>query len=149
QAKINAQAPMPDVIRAPSGMLVQSPYIGMMNRAAVLMLRIAEQLGFTPVARPRLVAEGSEGGDDDARRWMQVLQSSNVRERIEELPVVAPGLLPGERLPATDDHVDIARVDLHGERAPAFLPAGDDGRVRADERIVDRLAPAAVVGIRV
>src|SRR5215470_13763841 len=65
QAKINAQAPMPDVIRAPSGMLVQSPYIGMMNRAALLMLRIAEQLGFTPVARPRLVAEGSEGGDDD------------------------------------------------------------------------------------
>ena len=77
QAQINAQAPMPDVIRSPTGMLVQSPYIGMMNRAALLMLRIAEQLGFTPVARPRLVGESQQDGDDDGRRWMQVLSPSN------------------------------------------------------------------------
>jgi P27 family predicted phage terminase small subunit len=76
QAQINAQAPMPDVIRSPSGMLVQSPYIGMMNRAALLMLRIAEQLGFTPVSRPRLAERPSRGGgleDDDRSRWLRVM----------------------------------------------------------------------------
>jgi len=38
-AEINAESPLPDVVRTPSGMLVQSPYIGMMNRTALVMTR--------------------------------------------------------------------------------------------------------------
>src|SRR5215472_9813820 len=76
QAQINAQSPLPDVIRAPSGLLVPSPYIAIMNKAAILMLRIAEQLGFTPVSRPRLAERPSRGGgheDDDRTRWLRVM----------------------------------------------------------------------------
>ena len=34
---------------------VQSPYLAIVNRQAVIMLRAAEMLGFVPTARPRLV----------------------------------------------------------------------------------------------
>jgi phage terminase small subunit len=75
QAQINAQSPLPDVIRAPSGLLVPSPYIAIMNKAAILMLRIAEQLGFTPVSRPRLAERPSPGSgfEDDRTRWLRVM----------------------------------------------------------------------------
>ena len=79
QAQINAQQALPDVIRAPSGMLVQSPYIGMMNRAAILMLKLAEQLGFTPVSRPRLVAEQPASSDGDPSRWLNVMHLARRR----------------------------------------------------------------------
>jgi phage terminase small subunit len=35
---------------------VQSPYLAIVNRQAVLLLRCAEQLGFSPTARPRVAA---------------------------------------------------------------------------------------------
>jgi hypothetical protein len=43
-----------------------SPYAGR---------RLAEQLGFTPVSRPRLAERPSTGGgeDDDRSRWLRVM----------------------------------------------------------------------------
>ena len=76
QAEINARQALPDVIRTPQGLLMPSPYISIMNKAAILMLRIAEQLGFTPVSRPRLAERPSRGGgheDDDRTRWLRVM----------------------------------------------------------------------------
>lgn len=34
----------------------QSPYLAIINRQAIIMLRAAEQMGFTPTSRPRLFA---------------------------------------------------------------------------------------------
>jgi P27 family predicted phage terminase small subunit len=72
QAKLNASLPMPDIIRTPSGAFIQSPYVGMMNRTALLLVRLAEQLGFTPTSRPRLAGE-QEGSGDDEGRWLEVM----------------------------------------------------------------------------
>lgn len=48
------------VIRTTNGNIVQSPYVGMMNKASMACLRLGEQLGFTPAARARL--GGTTGG---------------------------------------------------------------------------------------
>lgn len=49
----------PMVVETKSGNFVQSPYVGIINRAALLMLKAASELGFTPASRPRLaVATG-------------------------------------------------------------------------------------------
>jgi P27 family predicted phage terminase small subunit len=43
------------LIRAPAtGVPIQSPYVPIINRQAGIMLKAAEQLGFTPVARSRV-----------------------------------------------------------------------------------------------
>ena len=75
QAEINARQALPDVIRTPQGLLMPSPYISIMNKAALLMLRLAEQLGFTPVSRPRLAERPTTRGgeDDDRSRWLRVM----------------------------------------------------------------------------
>ena len=35
---------------------VQSVYVGIINKAAMLMLKAASEMGFTPASRPRLVS---------------------------------------------------------------------------------------------
>jgi P27 family predicted phage terminase small subunit len=43
------------LIKAPqTGQPMQSPYLAIVNRQAQIMLKAAEQLGFSPAARPRL-----------------------------------------------------------------------------------------------
>jgi P27 family predicted phage terminase small subunit len=59
------------LIRAPSGMPMVSPYVHIANRQAILMLRAAEQLGFTPTSRARLTTASDDGPDrgDDYASW--------------------------------------------------------------------------------
>jgi P27 family predicted phage terminase small subunit len=53
------------VVRSPqAGVPVQSPYLPVINRQAVVILRAAAELGFTPAARPRLSLQGAAGGRD-------------------------------------------------------------------------------------
>ena len=66
QDKLNAKTSLPDVVKTPGGMLVQSPYVGIMNKTALLMIRLAEQMGFSPVSRPRLIGTASAAGGSDA-----------------------------------------------------------------------------------
>jgi P27 family predicted phage terminase small subunit len=40
----------------------QSPFLAIINRQAVIMLKAASELGFSPVARPRIVAAGLDKG---------------------------------------------------------------------------------------
>ncbi len=47
------------MVETPSGALVQSPYLGILNRQSVIVERFANLFGFTPVARARLGAAGS------------------------------------------------------------------------------------------
>lgn len=39
----------------PNGMQIQSPYLPIMNRQAVLMMKAASELGFNPTARSKIV----------------------------------------------------------------------------------------------
>src|SRR5690606_16970145 len=67
------------------------------------------------------------------------------RRRSPRLP---GGLLPRERLPARDDHVAVARLDLEPDaRAPELL-GRDDGRARAEERVIHNVVRSAVVADR-
>lgn len=53
------QARSPLVITAPvTGTPMQSPFIGVMNRQAQIMLKAASELGFSPVSRPRISVPG-------------------------------------------------------------------------------------------
>lgn len=42
------------LIAAPTGALIQSPFLPVINRQALIMLKAGGELGFTPVSRPRL-----------------------------------------------------------------------------------------------
>jgi P27 family predicted phage terminase small subunit len=60
QAKIDGDTDRPMLARTKDGGIIQSPYLGIINRAAALMMKAAEQLGFSPVARPRLASAGQD-----------------------------------------------------------------------------------------
>jgi P27 family predicted phage terminase small subunit len=42
------------MVKAPSGYPMQSPYIGLANRQAELMIRLSSEFGFTPASRSRI-----------------------------------------------------------------------------------------------
>ena len=51
------------VMRSPvAGVPIQSPFLAIINRQALIMLKAATELGFTPVSRPRVVMAGAIGG---------------------------------------------------------------------------------------
>lgn len=54
------------VIKTRDGNAVQSPFVGVMNRQALLLMRCAGELGFSPAARTAL---GREDGPTDPR-WL-------------------------------------------------------------------------------
>lgn len=57
QAVLDAAEPeLLMLAKTKEGNLIQSPYVGMINRAAQLMIKLANELGFSPAARPRLAA---------------------------------------------------------------------------------------------
>lgn len=68
QAALDAGNQLPLLIKTRAGDLMPSPYVGIMNKSAVLMLRMVEQLGFCPTARVGL-GQGDEGDDDSGGRW--------------------------------------------------------------------------------
>jgi P27 family predicted phage terminase small subunit len=42
------------MVKSPTGYPMQSPYLGLANRQAELMMRIASEFGFTPASRSRI-----------------------------------------------------------------------------------------------
>jgi P27 family predicted phage terminase small subunit len=71
QAQLDQATSMPLLTRTKDGTAVQSPYVGIMNRAAALMIKAASELGFSPAARPRLAAGGSDLGEAKSP-WTQL-----------------------------------------------------------------------------
>jgi phage terminase small subunit len=52
------------LVRTPNTQqLVQSPYLPVINRQALIMLKAASELGFTPVSRPRIFGGASPPGE--------------------------------------------------------------------------------------
>ncbi len=52
------------LVRTPqTQVLIQSPFLPIINRQALIMLKAASELGFTPVSRPRVFAGGVTPGE--------------------------------------------------------------------------------------
>lgn len=59
QARLDATTALPLLTKSPSGMAMQSPYVGIINRQAQIMLKAASELGFTPSSRSRVKSHGA------------------------------------------------------------------------------------------
>jgi P27 family predicted phage terminase small subunit len=55
----------PSVIRTKSGAPINSPYLGILNRQADLLLRLEAEFGFTPSARTRLQFRDHDANFDE------------------------------------------------------------------------------------
>ena len=63
------------IARSPTGYPMNNPYLSIVNRQALIMLRAASELGFTPSARARLVS-GEAAPQDD---WAMISRMSGER----------------------------------------------------------------------
>lgn len=54
-----------------NGNLIQSPFVGAMNKQAMIMLRIAQEMGFTPAARTRIGMDWTRN-EQDRDPWDEV-----------------------------------------------------------------------------
>ena len=53
------------------GGLYQSPWMAVLNRQALIMMKAAAELGFSPASRSRITLEPEEAGDDPARKYFK------------------------------------------------------------------------------
>lgn len=68
QAQLDRSASLKLLIRTPTG-LIASPYNDILDKTAKKMFRAAQELGFSPAARPRLHAAEPEPKDDADNPW--------------------------------------------------------------------------------
>ena len=54
QRKLGEGKDLPFLAKTPNGMAVQSPYLGIINKQRLIVLKAAAELGFTPSARTRV-----------------------------------------------------------------------------------------------
>ena len=61
------------VITTTNGNEVQAPWVGMLNRQALILLRACSELGFTPASRSKVVVmdDGDGEEEDPAARYFQ------------------------------------------------------------------------------
>ena len=52
------------IITSPSGYPVLNPLVGVINRQALIGVKLASELGFSPVSRPRINVNGPSAGED-------------------------------------------------------------------------------------
>ena len=57
------------LIKTPNGMPVQSPYLSIANKQAMIMLKAASEMGFTPASRSRVEVDGDGEEEDSADRF--------------------------------------------------------------------------------
>lgn len=57
------------LIKTPNGMPVQSPYLSILNKQAMIMLKAASEMGFTPASRSRVEVTDGEQEEDPADRF--------------------------------------------------------------------------------
>ena len=66
QNRLDQGKTYPFIRRGPNGVPVESPFMGLMNRSSLLLIRYAAEMGFTPSARARLASDGFEPAKPDA-----------------------------------------------------------------------------------
>lgn len=54
QSKLDEGKLAPMLTKTPGGMPIQSPYVGIMNKQAQIMIKAAAEMGFTPSSRSRI-----------------------------------------------------------------------------------------------
>jgi P27 family predicted phage terminase small subunit len=72
QAQLDQGTKLPLLTKTKDGTAVASPYLGIMNRSAALMIKAASELGFSPAARPRLAAQVAEAPADAQSPWARL-----------------------------------------------------------------------------
>ena len=78
QAQLDQNTSLPLLTKIRDGTPVQSPHIGIMNRAAALMTKGASELGFSPAARRRRAAGAQEPAQEQSS-WSQLKVSKAAR----------------------------------------------------------------------
>ncbi len=59
-------------IETKQGNVIQAPWVGMLNRQALILIRTASELGFTPASRSKVSIEPEGPGDEDpAAKYFQ------------------------------------------------------------------------------
>ena len=66
------RAKLPLLSKNKDSTAVASPYLGILNRAAALMIKAASELGFSPAARPRLAASAAQDLPDEHSPWVRL-----------------------------------------------------------------------------
>ena len=64
QIKLDSQNTAKMLTKTPNGMAIQSPYITIMNKQALIMLKAASEMGFTPSSRSRISVPQPEDSDN-------------------------------------------------------------------------------------
>ncbi len=64
-------AGLPFLVRGPNGLEI-SPYVKIIERETVNLIRLSDRLGFSPVARPRIQIEPSKTDDESGDTWGQL-----------------------------------------------------------------------------
>jgi P27 family predicted phage terminase small subunit len=72
QAQLDQGTKLPLLTKTKDGTAVASPYLGIMNRAAAIMIKAASELGFSPAARPRLAASATQDPADEHSPWARL-----------------------------------------------------------------------------
>jgi P27 family predicted phage terminase small subunit len=65
QAQLDHGTKLPLLTKTKDGTAVPSPYLGIMTRAASVMIKAASELGFSPASRPRLATGQTEDTRED------------------------------------------------------------------------------------
>jgi hypothetical protein len=68
QAQLDQGTKLPLLTKTKDGTAVPSPYLGIMTRAAAIMIKAASELGFSPASRPRLATGQAEDTREDTRK---------------------------------------------------------------------------------
>lgn len=71
------------MVTTPNGLLVQSPYVPIVNRQALIMMRAAAELGFSPTARPKI---GLSGGGELGARYVPAETEETLAEYLDRAP---------------------------------------------------------------
>jgi P27 family predicted phage terminase small subunit len=76
QARLDARGgDLEYLMKTRNGEMMVSPYLGIMNRSGLRMMKAASELGFSPASRPRL-ATGKDDDEPEAEGWsrLQVIE---------------------------------------------------------------------------
>jgi P27 family predicted phage terminase small subunit len=71
QAQLDRDTTLKLLVRGPMG-LVPSPYNDILDKTAKTMIRVAQDLGFSPAARPRLKTTPEPEAEDEGDPWTEL-----------------------------------------------------------------------------
>jgi hypothetical protein len=81
QAKIDEDSALPLLAKGKDGAPIPSPYLRVLSRTSDVLLRVAAELGFTPIARTRLAGPvATLASPDSPWRQLRLLQGGKTAD---------------------------------------------------------------------